>query len=70
MQIEERKLAIDTVSINSIRDDEEGINLNAKGINMNYVKHYNSMNKVTEEERKFVKNHADLQIKCKCIDED
>jgi hypothetical protein len=36
---------IDTISAASIQDDEEGTNLNAKGINTDYVKHYNSINK-------------------------
>lgn len=42
----------DTMSAASIQDDEEGTNLNAKGINTNYVKHYNSINKTREEEQK------------------
>ena len=29
---------LDTISVASIQDDEEGTNLNAKGINTNYVK--------------------------------
>ena len=37
---------------------------------MNYVKHYNSINKVTEEEQKFVRKQANPQAKCKWSDED
>jgi hypothetical protein len=40
---------LDTISIASIKEDEEGTNLNAKGINTDYVKHYNSINKTREE---------------------
>lgn len=42
----------ETISASSIVEDEEGTNLNAKGINTDYVKHYNSINKTREEEKK------------------
>lgn len=40
---------LETISATSIKEDEEGTNLNAKGINTDYVKHYNSINKTREE---------------------
>ncbi|CAI2359935.1 unnamed protein product [Moneuplotes crassus] len=51
-EIEDFNAVFDTISAASIQDDEEGTNLNAKGINTNYVKHYNSINKTREEEKK------------------
>lgn len=50
-KVVEAAAILDTVSIASIKEDEEGTNLNAKGINTDYVKHYNSINKTREEHK-------------------
>ena len=50
--VDENQLFFDTISAASIIEDEEGTNLNAKGINTDYVQHYNSINKTREEEKK------------------
>ena len=63
------KKAIDTVTTNSIQEDEEGTNLNTKGINVNYVKHYNSKYKTSDQKQsmpEFTMNHTTMTGKCYC----
>lgn len=69
----EAKHFMETISVASIKEDEEGTNLNAKGINTDYVKHYNSINKTREESKNGNNSNSAatiLENKCYCHNDD